>query len=380
MSEATPQRPPNDAHSGPAMSERKAQHLSICLDGDTYTVETGSTRLNEVHFVHHALPEINADAIDTSTTFLDHQITMPVFISSMTGGSSGAYQVNKQLATVAEELGIPVGMGSIRILLRKPEVLEHFLLKRYAPSVPVFANIGGVQLPEVPHDEIYSLIDTLQVDAIAIHLNPGQEMIQPGGDRNFEGILEEIGRFVDASPVPVIVKETGFGIHPRDIARLQAVGVSYVDIAGGGGTNWNRVEAYRQDDPIVAAAAAEFDEWGLPTGIVLGALGRDTDTAGILASGGIRNGMDVLKSVALGADAAGLALPFVRAIAEDGVPGAVAFGKQLQYVIRTGMALTGCTSITDLRSVPMWVERSFRSDAAAVRDAMPNEPGRPRES
>lgn len=372
MSEATPLRPQNDAHSGPAMSERKAQHLSICLDGDNYTVETGSTRLNEVHFVHQALPEIDADAIDTATTFLDHRISMPVFISSMTGGSSGAYQVNKHLAAVAEELGIPVGMGSIRILLRKPEVLEHFLLKRYAPSVPVFANIGGVQLPEVPHDEIYSLIETLNVDAIAVHLNPGQEMIQPGGDHNFEGVFEGIGRFVSASPVPVIVKETGFGIHPRDIARLQAVGVSYVDIAGGGGTNWNRVEAYRQDDPIVAAAAAEFDGWGLPTGLVLGALGRES--TGVLASGGLRTGMDVLKSIALGADAAGLALPFVREIDRDGVSGAVAFGKQLQYVIRTGMALTGCTSISDLRSVPMWVERSFRSDAAAIRDAMPIEP------
>ena len=368
MSETTPRRPPRDAHSGPAMSERKAQHLSICLDGGC-TVETGSTRLDEVHLVHRALPEVDADAIDTATTFLGHRISMPVFISSMTGGSSGVYRVNKQLAAVAEELRIPVGMGSIRILLRKPEVLEHFLLKKFAPSVPVFANIGGVQLPEVSHDDIYALVETLDVDAIAIHLNPGQEMIQPGGDRNFAGILDGIRRFVSRSPVPVIAKETGFGIHPREIERLKAVGVAYVDIAGGGGTNWNRVEAYRQDDPFVAAAASEFDEWGLPTGLVLGALGRDT--TGILASGGIRSGMDVLKSIALGADAAGLALPFVRETDKNGVPGAVAFGKQLQYVIRTGMALTGCASIPDLRSAPMWVERSFRSDAAAVRDARP---------
>lgn len=355
---------PAGAHSGPAMSERKAQHLSICLDGGTYQVETSRTRLDEVHLVHQALPELNADTVDDSADFLGHPIDMPVFISSMTGGSAGAYQVNKDLATVAGELGIPVGMGSIRILLRKPEVIDHFRLKRYAPNVPVFANIGGVQLPEVAHTEVYRLLEELAVDAVAVHLNPGQELVQPGGDRDFTGIREAIAAFTAASPVPVIVKETGFGIHPGEIARLHAAGVAAVDVAGAGGTNWNRVEGYRQDDDSIAAAAREFDDWGLSTALILAALGREQ--RGVFASGGIRNGTDVLKALVLGADAAGMALPFVRHVSEGGVAAAVAFGRQVKYVIRTGMALMGCTRISDLRHAALWMEEPLRRDAQAL--------------
>jgi isopentenyl-diphosphate delta-isomerase type 2 len=292
---------------------------------------------------------------------------MPVFISSMTGGSEGAYQVNKDLAVAAQELGIPVGMGSIRILFRKPDVIEHFLLKRYAPDVPVFANIGGVQLPELSHDEIYRMIEHLAVDAIAVHLNPGQELAQPGGDINFEGILDGIRRFCGGSPVPVIVKETGFGIDPETILRLLDAGAAYVDIAGAGGTNWNRVESYRHEDPSITAAIREFDDWGIPTALILGALGRNQ--RGVLASGGLRTGMDVVKALALGAEAGGLALPFARAVTEGGVSGAVAVGRQLQYVIRTAMALTGCTEISGLREAAMWTDEGFRLDSAALRRA-----------
>ncbi|MFW6228571.1 MAG: type 2 isopentenyl-diphosphate Delta-isomerase, partial [Alkalispirochaeta sp.] len=356
-----------DHHSGPELSRRKSQHLSICLDAAAYKVETSETRFSEVHLLHRALPEINAADVDTSTVFLGSSIAMPVFISSMTGGSEGAYQVNKDLAAAAQELGIPVGMGSIRILFRKPDVIEHFLLKRYAPNVPVFANIGGVQLPELAHDEIYRMIERLEVDAIAVHLNPGQELAQPGGDVNFAGIFDEIRRFAAGSPVPVIVKETGFGIDPATVVRLLEGGATYVDIAGAGGTNWNRVESYRHEDPAIGAAVQEFDDWGIPTALILGALGRNR--RGVLASGGIRSGMDVLKAVALGAEAAGLALPFVRAVTDGGVPAAVAAGRQLQYVIRTGMALTGCTVLSGLREAPIWTDESFRLDSSAIRRA-----------
>lgn len=357
----------SNAHTGPAMSRRKAQHLSICLDDETYVVETNRTRLDEVHLVHRALPEIDEGAVDTSVDFLGTSVALPIFISSMTGGSDGGYQINKDLAAVAEELRIPVGMGSIRILLRKPDVTEHFQLKRYAPSVPVFANIGGVQLPEVDHDEIFRLIDTLGVDAIAVHLNPGQELVQPGGDRDFRGILDAIERFVRRAPVPVIVKETGFGIPPWEIDALQERGVAAVDIAGAGGTNWSRVESYRQEDDTAAAAATEFDDWGIPTALILASLGRHR--AGVFASGGIRNGIDVVKALALGADAVGLALPFVRAVASGGISEAVAYGRQVQYVIRTGMTLMGCTGIRDLRDAPVWIDEALRRDAESLRAA-----------
>jgi len=349
------------------MSRRKAEHLEICLDEELYRVESGESRLAEAHLVHHSLPEVDSDRVDTSTVFLGRKIAMPLFISSMTGGSDGAYQVNKDLAAAAEELGIPVGMGSIRILLRKPEVTDHFRLKRYAPSVPVFANIGGVQLPVEDHDRLFRLLEELEVDGVAVHLNPGQELVQPEGDRDFSGVAQGIRRFVAASPVPVIVKETGFGIHPVEVRQFLDMGVHYVDVAGAGGTNWNRVEGYRNDDAITASAAMEFDRWGMPTGLILAGLGRDC--RGVLASGGIRTGMEVLTALALGAEGVGMALPFVRAVVKNGVAEAVAFGQRLQYVIRTGMALCGCTTVEQLRTAPLWMDHRLRADAKSLNEA-----------
>lgn len=354
------------SHSASEMSRRKAQHLDICVDRDEYAVETGSTRLDEVHLVHHSLPELDASVVDPGLEFLGHRVRLPVFISSMTGGSDAGYQTNKDLAAVAQELGIPVGMGSIRILFRKPEVIEHFYLKRYAPDVPVFANIGGVQLPEMSHSDIFEMIRRLEVDGIAVHLNPGQELFQPGGDRDFSGIFDALRRFIEGAPVPVLVKETGFGINPGEVRRLRDAGARYVNIAGSGGTNWVRVEAHRRDEAFMAEAAAEFDEWGLSTGLVLTALGRDI--SGVLASGGIRTGMDVVKSVALGAEAAGMALPFVRALHQGGVEAAVEFGRRVEYVIATAMALCGCSNLTELSQAPLWMEERLQADAAALAD------------
>jgi len=351
-------------HSAEQMAGRKSAHLEICLDDAIYRVESGRTRLEEVHLVHRSLPEIDAAAVDTTCTFLGSPVTMPLFISSMTGGSAEGYRTNKDLARVAAELGIPVGMGSIRILLRKPEVMEDFTLKKHAPSVPVFANIGGVQLPREDHDAIYRLIDTLAVDGIAVHLNPGQELFQAEGDRDFSGVLHGIARFIARSPVPVIVKETGFGINPDEVRRLREIGATYVDIAGGGGTNWARVEAFRDDRSGAMETVAEFDDWGLPTALVLAALGRDTP--GVLASGGIRSGMDVVRSLALGAEAVGMALPFIRALSREGIAGAVDFGRRVQYVIRNAMVLSGCHRVEDLRTAPLWLDTSLGTDATAL--------------
>jgi isopentenyl-diphosphate delta-isomerase type 2 len=363
--EATPATIP---HTATEMSRRKAQHLEICVDEGQYAVESGRTRLDEVHLVHRSLPELDASTVDPSWNFLSHQVSMPLFISSMTGGSEAGYQTNKDLATVAQRLRIPVGMGSVRILFRKPEVIDDFLLKRFAPDVPVFANIGGVQLPEMDHGEIFAMIRRLEVDGIAVHLNPGQELFQPGGDRDFRGIADAVTRFVEGSPVPVIVKETGFGINPDEVRRLQDAGAQYVDIAGSGGTNWVRVEAYRQEDSVAVAAAPEFDEWGLPVALVLAALGRNVP--GILASGGMRTGMDVVRAVAMGAEGVGMALPFVRALRTGGIDGAVDFGRRVEYVMRTALALSGCQTPDELRRAPLWVEERLKADTAELARAL----------
>lgn len=358
----------SDHHSGDGMSARKAQHLEICLDETSYHVESDRTRLNEVHLVHHSLPEVDATAVDTRVEFLGYRVAMPVFISSMTGGSAAGYQTNKDLAVVAGELGIPVGMGSMRILFRKPEVREHFLLKQFAPHVPVFTNLGGVQLPQMDHDEIYRAIESLGVDGIAIHLNPAQELFQPGGDRDFRGIADALGRFIERSPVPVLVKETGMGINPREVRTLQALGATYVNVAGSGGTNWARVEAYRQEVGHATRSVAEFDAWGLPTALILAAIGRHT--RGILASGGLRTGMDVVNALALGAEACGMALPFVRALKTGGVAAAVEFGQRLEYVIRNAMVLANCETIDALRRAPLWMENALTTDAASLAGAV----------
>ncbi len=352
---------------GSNIGDRKRRHLEICIDAERYQVEAGSTGLEEVFFCHRALPEINYAEIDTTTTFLGRPISMPVLISSMTGGSNQSYRVNKDLAEAAQRMGVPVGMGSIRILFRKPEVMDDFRLKRLAPDVPVLGNIGAVQLTQLSHFKLSELLRELEVDGVAVHLNPGQELFQPEGDRDFTGILDGIRRFCEVSPVPVIVKETGFGIGPAEVQSLFDAGVSYVNVAGSGGTNWITVEASRRADGP-DDVERQFREWGTPTGLLLASLGRDRRS--IIASGGIRTGMDVAKAVALGAQLAGLALPFVRAVADGGVDGVVEKIEQIRKVLTTVMVLTGARDIPTLRRVPLWFEPDFQRRLRSFRSAV----------
>jgi isopentenyl-diphosphate delta-isomerase type 2 len=341
-----------------SIGDRKAQHLEICSDDSQYQVEGGSTGLDGVRFIHRSLPEVNEDEIRTDIDFLGTRVRLPLFISSMTGGSSKSYQVNKLLAEVAQQVGIPVGMGSIRILFRKPEVTDHFRLKEHAPDVPVFANIGGVQLINSDNTQLIDLLHELAVDGVAVHLNPGQELAQPEGDRAFRGVLEGVQRLCSESPVPVLVKETGFGIAPWEAESLLTAGAAYVDVAGSGGTNWITVERYRLHDDD-ARVAAEFSDWGTPTGPLLQTLGHLRGR--ILASGGVRTGVDIAKCVALGAHSVGMALPFVRAVQEGGVAAGVALATRLARALRYAMVMTGSATLDALREAPLLRDDRFRS-------------------
>jgi isopentenyl-diphosphate Delta-isomerase len=363
MSSRTHSRSPID---NADLSTRKAQHLEICVGEGEYGVESGTTGFEHLSFVHRALPEIAMEEVDTGVDFLGYRSRLPLFISSMTGGSAEGYQVNKQLAQAAQEAGIPVGMGSIRILFRKPEVLDHFRLKEVAPDVPVFANIGAVQLRDMDHAEIIEMVERLEVDALAVHLNPGQELFQPDGDRDFRGVLDGISRFRDRLRIPMLVKETGFGIAPSLIRELLNRGADYVNVAGSGGTNWVRVESHRLPEDT-RDAAEEFNAWGLPTAVVLAALEGNTDR--VLASGGLRSGLDLAKATALGARLSGFALPLVRTVTERGVEGVLSYIQRLETVLRNVMMLTGSRTLQDLRQRQLMRTRSFADSVAELQRA-----------
>ncbi|MBN1838219.1 MAG: type 2 isopentenyl-diphosphate Delta-isomerase, partial [Spirochaetales bacterium] len=252
----------------PGIGFRKEKHLSICADPSRFSVEGSAPGFDAVRFIHHALPEVDEPAVDPGVEFLGHRLPYPIFISCMTGGSEKGFLANRELARAAQSTALPVGMGSIRILFDHPELAPHFRLKELAPDVPVLANIGGVQVRDEEHALLFDWARRLEVDALVVHLNPGQELFQPEGDRDFRGIREAIGRLCAASPVPVIVKETGFGIRPAAVRELLELGAAFVDLAGAGGTNWVTVEAYRLPE-AERGPAEELRDWGLPTALLL---------------------------------------------------------------------------------------------------------------
>ncbi len=353
--------------SGSSAGSRKKKHVEICVDTTSHAIEVGpSAGFEGVRFVHKALPELDARAVDTSVRFLDHDVSLPLFVSCMTGGSAEGFAANTSLARAAQQARIPVGLGSMRILFQEPEVFEHFHIKPLARDVPVLANIGAVQVRDIPHADILELVRRLEVQALVVHLNPGQELFQPEGDRDFRDLEPAIGRLCAGAPVPVIVKETGFGIEPAMARRLLELGARYVDVAGAGGTNWVAVESYRLPEGGFAAARA-FDGWGIPTAVLLDAL---SDRRGdILASGGLRTGMDVARSLALGAELAGMALPFIRAVVRQGVDGALAVIEEIAQVLRATMVLTGCADVPALRSAPLMRSAAFVDAVSALRTA-----------
>ena len=284
----------------------------------------------------------------------------------MTGGSTGGFKANKDLARAAEALGIPVGLGSMRVLVENPDLFPHFNMKPLAPSVPLLANLSAVQLRDMDRPAIYELLKRLDAQALVIHLNPGQELFQPEGDRDFRGLKDAISRVCEESPMPVIVKETGFGIAPHLVRELLASGVAYVDLAGAGGTNWILVEAYRISKDEVAAATP-FADWGIPTAVLLASFGGSQIR--LLASGGVRTGLDAAKALAMGAHLVGFALPVIREAAAGGSDAVVAFFRKLEKELRAAMVLTGSADVPALRRASTWREAAFSQQLAAFRKA-----------
>lgn len=300
-----------------SIQKRKKDHVELCVSDDVgYKMSTGFDRY---YFRHNALPEVNLDDVFVGGTLMGRSFSFPLMISSMTGGYSDAGRINAQIARVCESENLPFGVGSQRALLDHPEEIESFSVVRdEAPTAFIAANIGSAQVAGGLKEEMVTvLIDSIKADAIIVHLNPLQELVQPEGDRNFAGIEDGIAKLVIQSPVPVIVKETGAGISGDIARRLLAIGVSVIDVAGAGGTSWSKVENKRKDD---SESTELFNEWGIPTIICLQEVVelREQFQFELIASGGIRGASDIVKSLCLGADFAASARPVIQALMEGG--------------------------------------------------------------
>jgi isopentenyl-diphosphate delta-isomerase len=300
-----------------ATSQRKADHIRINLEEDVQFPRV-TTGLERYTFVHQALPELNLDDIDTSTTFLGKSLRAPLLISSMTGGTQEAATINHRLAGVAQIHRIAIGVGSQRAAIENPDLEETFQVRHVAPDVLLFANLGAIQLNYGYNiDQCRRAVDMIQADALILHLNVLQEAVQPEGDTNWAGLLGKIEGICRQLEVPVIAKEVGWGISENAARQLLDAGVAALDVAGAGGTSWSEVEYYRAPTAFHAQIARSFADWGIPTAETILQARRAAPDLPIIASGGLRDGIDVAKTLALGASLAGMAGPLLRAAAQS---------------------------------------------------------------
>jgi len=329
-----------------AIEARKSQHLDICLDEDVASkLDTGFGR---VRLNHEALPECALDDIDTAVAFLGLPLAAPLIISSMTGGTARAGVINDNLAIAAERAGIALALGSQRAALEDVALLPTYRVRDVAPNVVLFANIGAVQFNYgVTVDAVHRMVESIGANGLYLHLNPLQEALQPSGDTNFRALLPRIAAVCRALDVPVIAKSVGSGISVRTAARLLDAGIAAIDVAGAGGTSWARVEGRRAPDPARAALAETFADWGYPTAEATEALRDAFPQAAIVASGGIRSGVEVAKAIAVGANIAGAGLPFL----EPATRSATAVGEAIETFVagyRIALFVSGCRRTSDL--------------------------------
>lgn len=355
---------------GLVLRERKRSHLDLCLNAEVeYSART--TLFEEVELVHDALPELALDEIDLSSEFLGKRLRAPFLITGMTGGTEDAFAVNRDLATVAERCGIGFGLGSQRVMQRDPQTAWTFAVREFAPTTLILANLGLNQAAEMEASEVRALVEAVGADALSLHLNPAQELIQHEGDRSFVGGVAALGRLVRELDAPLVVKETGCGVSRAVGDRLRASGVRHVDVSGAGGTSWVRVEALR-GGTASRRRGELFADWGIPTAASVAML-RGAGLQ-LIASGGVRSGLDVAKALALGASVCGAALPVYRAYCEGGIDGAMSLVSELIDTLRTAMVLTGSRSVADLQRQPVvlgprlraWLDHGrFREEAAS---------------
>src|SRR5690554_2794823 len=338
------------------IKQRKLDHLELCAS-DRVAFKEQTTLLECVRFVHSSLPELALDEIDLSLTFLGKRLSAPVVIAGMTGGHERSKEINRGLARVAEERGYAFGLGSQRALLRDPSLFDTYAVREVAPTTLLFGNLGVIQARELETAAIKASLDSLGADALCVHMNPAMELIQAEGDRDFRGGLATFTRLVRELELPIIAKETGAGISLEIATRLHQVGVRYIDTSGAGGTSWVGVETLRAEGGRQRLGELLWD-WGIPTAasIVYSVrAGHET-----IATGGIKNGLDIARSIALGARVAGIARGAYQAFNDGGEAGVHALFDQIEAELRSIMLLVGARDLEALRARPKLVRGELR--------------------
>lgn len=336
---------------------RKAEHIRINLEEDVQFPRLTSG-LEQYRFVHQAVPELDLDSIDTRTSIVGKTLSTPLLISSMTGGTEEARNINRNLAIAAQELGLAMGVGSQRAAIEDPTLAPTFEVRDVAPDIPLFANLGAIQLNYgYGLNECQRAVDMIEADALILHLNVLQEAVQPEGDVDFSALLPKIELICQNLNVPVIAKEVGWGLSEKAARQLSEVGVSILDVAGAGGTSWSEVEYHRAPSAYHAQIARAFADWGIPTAFSLIYAHRAVPNATLIASGGLRDGIDAAKCIALGATLAGYAGPFLKA-AVTSAEAVIEYATLLKRQLEITMLCVGAKTIAELADTPLVLRNS----------------------
>jgi isopentenyl-diphosphate delta-isomerase len=342
-----------DEPRGQLTSKRKLDHIRICLTKDVQSLQK-KNGFQDIELIHNAIPEIDLNDVKTETELFGKEIAAPLLIAGMTGGHQIAMRINEVLARAAQETRIGMGVGSQRAAIEDPSLEESYsIVRRVAPDIPIIANIGAPQLSKgYGIREARKAVEMIEADALAIHLNPLQEAVQIEGQTNTRGVLDKISAVANELDVPVIAKETGCGIAYEEAIRLAERNIKGVDVGGVGGTSWSAVEAYRELDQTPSKAdeidlGTTFRDWGIPTAATIVEVSAVKGLT-IIATGGVRNGIDIAKSVALGAHSAGIALPFLKPAYSGDLEALTTMIKKVMRELRTAMYLTGSKELKNL--------------------------------
>jgi isopentenyl-diphosphate delta-isomerase len=329
-----------------ATVSRKAEHVAVTLKKNVqYSKGTG---FSDIDFIHNAVPELDFAKIDAHTSLFGKHMSAPIIISSMTGGYAGAEKINLGLAEAAQETGVAMGVGSQRAMIERNDLTATYAIRKAAPDIPLFGNVGIFQLKRYSVEQIEGMVQRIEADALAVHINPLQEIIQPEGDTDFSGCLHALHKLCERLHVPVIAKEVGAGISGEVAKKLVHAGVKYIDVSGSGGTSWSAVEIER------GGSHSEYWDWGIPTALAVADVAKSVKVP-IICSGGVRSGLDIAKGIALGASYGAAAHPFLVAVTKGGANGAT---KELEFwkdSLKIAMFLTSSKNLEQMKKARMLI-------------------------